>query len=249
MTASLDLANITAAAGCEIDNFRARVAGLPYERKGILYSEMFFLYLCAQRMAPRRILESGRARGQSTLLLSVLFPELPIISVEHDPHSPDVAVANERLKGRPNVDLRFGDAGRILPAEVRRGDIVLIDGPKGFRGLRLALRLLATGHPEQVFVHDCGVGVAERAFLEANLAGALFSDSIEFASIAHVLDAACWASMPADRRFDGNQAPHAYGYGLACLPRNDKVPYWRLLLRASIDGFLHRYATVAGGSQ
>jgi len=34
---------------------------------------------------------------------------------------------------------------RILPAEVRQGNAVLIDGPKGFRGLRLALRHSGTG--------------------------------------------------------------------------------------------------------
>jgi hypothetical protein len=179
------------------------------------------------------------------LLLSNLFPDLPIISIEHDRSSPDVPVANERLKSRANVDLRFGDATRILPAEVREGDIVLIDGPKGFRGLRLALRLLATGRPAQVFVHDCGVGVAERSFLDAHVPGALYSDSIEFARIAHVLDATCWAGMPADRRFESNQVPLAYGYGLACLPRNPEVSYWRLLVRAGIDGFLHRHSTAA----
>lgn len=248
MTVPLNLESINAAAARELDSFRARVVGVPYERKGILYSEMFFLYLCAQRVAPRRVLESGRARGQSTLLLSKLFPDLPIISVEHDRSSPDVPVANERLASCANVDLRFGDATRILPAEVRKGDIVLIDGPKGFRGLRLALRLLATGRPELIFVHDCGVGGAERCFLDANVAGTLFSDAIEFARIAHVLDAACWAGMPTDRRFVGNHAPLAYGYGLACLPRNDKAPYWWLLMRAGIEGFLHRHLAPAGAS-
>lgn len=249
MTETFDLRSINAAAVRELDNFRERVAGVPYERKGVLFSEMFFLYLCAQRAAPRRVLESGRARGQSTLLLSNLFPDLPIISIEHDRSSPDVPVANERLRGRERVDLRFGDATRILPAEVREGDIVLIDGPKGFRGLRLALRLLATGRPALVFVHDCGVGAAERSFLDQHVPGAIYSDSIEFARIARVLDAPCWAGMPADRRFEGDHAPLAYGYGLACLPRNPATPYRRLLVRAGIDGFLRRHATAADAPQ
>ncbi len=238
---TLDLASLSSAAARELETFRPRVAGIPYERKGVLYSEMLFLLLCARQVAPRRILESGRARGQSTLLLSVLFPELPIISIEHDPHSPDVPVANERLKGRPNLDLRFGDAMRILPAEVQTGDIVLIDGPKGFRGLRLAISLLATGKPSLVFVHDCGVGSAERAFLDVRLPGMLYSDAIEFARVAHVLDDMCQEYIPAERRFGPSRAPAGYGYGLACLFFDPKVSYRALYARALWDGFVHRH--------
>lgn len=192
----LDMTNLCTEATRELEAFRRRVAGVPYESKGVLFSEMFFLYLCALHAKPRRILESGRARGQSTLLLSSLFPELPVISLEHDPGSPDVVVAGERLRDRANVDLRFGDATRILPAEARDGDIVLIDGPKGFRGLRLALSLLATGRVGMVFLHDAGKGSVERAFLVARVPGVLYSDELEFARIAHVLDADCRHHLP-----------------------------------------------------
>jgi len=158
-------------------------------------------HLCAQAAKPNRVIESGRARGQSTLLLSTLllstiFSDLPIVSIESDRHSPDVQVAQERLRGRSNVSLRFGDAIRILPAEVRQGDAVLIDGLTAFRGLRLALRLLATRKLKLVFVHDCAFGSEERGFLDAHLRGALYSDSIEFARIARVLDARCSAEIP-----------------------------------------------------
>ena len=233
------LADISATAGQQLADFRARVGGIPYERKGVLYSEMFFLFLCAQSAMPRRILESGRACGQSTLLLSTLFPDLPILSIESNPDSPDVAVANERLRDRAHVDLRFGDATRILPAEVHSGDIVLIDGPKGFRGLRLALRLLATGKVKQVFMHDCSFGSVERRFIDTHLPGAIYSDSIEFARVARILDAPCWTDMPPDRRFDGDRPPAAYGYGLACIPFDPAISYRWLLARAVIDGFRH----------
>src|SRR5437773_1580191 len=185
---SIDPARINITATEALPAFQSRVAGIPYERKGILYSEMFFLYLCAQAAKPTRIFESGRARGQSTLLLSAIFPDLDVVSIESDADSPDVQVAQERLRGRDKVSMRFGDATRILPAEVRKGDVVLIDGPKGFRGLRLALRLLAPGRVTQVFIHDCGLGTEERAFLDAHLRGALYSDSIEFAPVARIGD-------------------------------------------------------------
>ena len=237
---SIDPARINIAATEALSAFQSRVAGIPYERKGILYSEMFFLYLCAQAAKPSRIFESGRARGQSTLLLSAIFPDLDVVSIESDADSPDVQVARERLRGRDNVSMRFGDATRILPAEVRRGDLILIDGPKGFRGLRLALRLLATGRVTQVFVHDCAYGTEERAFLDAHFRGALYSDSIEFARVAHVLDATCWADLPPDRRFDGERPPRAYGYGLACIPFDPAVPYRMLFARAVVAGIKSR---------
>src|SRR5919109_2973416 len=136
---SLDIDAVARAAQAELGGWRTRVAGLPYERKGVLYSEIFFLYLCARTMRPARILESGRARGQSTALLALSFPEAAIVSFEHDARSPDAAVAAARLTPYRNVELRFGDATRELPAIARPGDVVLIDGPKGFRALRLAL--------------------------------------------------------------------------------------------------------------
>src|SRR6267378_3035684 len=237
---SIDPARINIAATEALSAFQSRVAGIPYERKGILYSEMFFLYLCAQAVKPSRIFESGRARGQSTLLLSAIFPDLDVVSIESDAYSPDVQVARERLHGRNKVSMRFGDATRILPAEVRRGDLILIDGPKGFRGLRLALRLLATGRVTQVFVHDCAYGTEERAFLDAHLRGPLYSDSIEFARIARVLDAACWADIPPDRRFEGQRPPRAYGYGLACIPFDPAVSYRMLFARAAVAGLKSR---------
>jgi len=237
---NIDPVSIKIAAAKMLPAFQSRVAGITYERKGILYSEMFFLHLCTQAAKPSRIFESGRARGQSTLLLSTIFSDLQVVSIESDPTSPDVQVAQERLRGRDNVSMRFGDATRILPAEVRKGDVVLIDGPKGFRGLRLALRLLATGRVMQVCVHDCALGTEERTFLDAHLRGALYSDSIEFARIARGLDAACWADIPPDRRFDGERPPRAYGYGLACIPFDPEESYRMLLARAVIAGVRSR---------
>lgn len=219
------MAGVARAAAAELDAFRARVAGVPYERKGMLYSEIFFLYLCARAAGARRILESGRARGQSTALLALCFPQLAILSVEHDADSPDAAVAAARLQGFRNVELRFGDATRLLPAIAQPGDIALIDGPKGWRAVRLALRLLARGRVAMVFLHDVGPGTPEREFLERRLPAALYSDDPRFAGIAHSLDA------PAGR------LPHSwesgkYGYSLACLAFDESIPYWRLRLAA-----------------
>ena len=227
------LDELVAAAARERDGFAARVAGLPYERKGVLFSEMFFLTLCARGAAPRRILESGRARGQSTLVLSVCFPALPLISFEHDPKSADVPVAAERLRGHGQVELRFGDATRELPRIAQPGDVVLIDGPKGWRGLRFALSLLAQGRVAMVFLHDVLPDCPERRFLQKWLPATLYSDNPRFAAIAHTLDAAADDLAPERRWHEGREG---YGYSLACLPRLPGGPYWRAWLAAVAAG-------------
>lgn len=227
-------------ATCERAAFESRIVGIPYERKGILFSEMFFLWILARTVSPRRILESGRARGQSTLILSLCFPEVEIVSVEYDRDSPDVAVAAQRLQGRDNVRQLFGDATKMLPAMAQPGDLALIDGPKGYRGLRLALRLLGARLP-MVFVHDACSGSQERRFLSRRMPEALYSDRAEFAASAHTLDRGVWDDLPQERRWTPAGAPEAgYGFALACLPRIGGRGYRLLRWHAVVDGLRHR---------
>jgi predicted O-methyltransferase YrrM len=234
-----DLLNRTAAN--ELASFQSLIADLPYERKGILFSEMFFFWLCARTAKPRRILESGRARGQSTLILSHCFPDTEILSVEYDRDSPDVAVAAERLKGRDNVRQLFGDATRLLPEMAQPGDVALIDGPKGFRGLRLALRLLAEGKTPLVFVHDTALGSLERGYLARRIPETVYSDRPSFTEVAHQLDQGAWDELPEPHRWTPAGAPAAgYGFSLACLARQPGRNYSLLRLQAVLDGLSHR---------
>ena len=228
-------------AATELSAFERLIAGIPYERKGILYSEMFFFWLLARTQQPRRILESGRARGQSTLILSLCFPEAEIVSVEYDRDSPDVAVAAERLRDRANVRQLFGDATRLLPEMAQPGDVAIIDGPKGYRGVRLALRLLAGGRVPLAFIHDACAGSQERSYLSRRMPETLYSDLPAFAECAHRLDQDMWESLPAEHRWTEAGAPAAgYGFTLACLPRVDGRGYAMLRAHAVVDGLRHR---------
>ena len=121
---------------------------------------------------PGRIIESGRARAQSTLVLARLFPRALIVSLELGPTSSDVKIAAERLRESSNVDCRFGDSLLLLPKLVEAGDVVLIDGPKDFRALKLAFRLLRSGKPLAVFVHDLWPGSPARRFVDRYLPSA-----------------------------------------------------------------------------
>lgn len=242
-----DSTQVVADAQAHVQEFERLASGIPYERKGVLYSEMLFVFAILRRLKPKRILESGRARGQSTHLLAACFPETPILSIEFDAHSPDVAVAAERLRPFANVELLFGDATAMLPQMLGPGDAMMIDGPKGFRGLRLALKSLSLGDraPIATFIHDSGHGSVERAFLSQALFKTLYSDEALFVRQFAYLDKACEALDP------GLLHPNApsgtsYGPTFACVPRDGNVNYASLRLRLAMRGFVHRVKRAVG---
>ena len=139
---------------------------------GIFISEMFFFYCVVRPMNPPRILESGRDLGGSTLLLANCFPNTRIISVEFEAASPRAAIALNKLASYKNVECLFGDSRDVLPKLLKPGDPILIDGPKEFRALKLALNLLRTRRPSVVFMHDFGAGTPWRQFLDRHWPGA-----------------------------------------------------------------------------
>ncbi len=188
----MSIAAVLANADRLLPEFRAIIDAMPaYERgPGIYISEMFLFYCVVRPLAPQRILESGRDRGGSTCLLANCFPNARIISVEFDRASPRAAPALERLAPHKNVECLFGDSRELLPNFLQPNDAVLIDGPKEFRALKLALRLLRTGKPSVVFVHDVSAGSPIRQFLERHWPGAFFSDHPEFFARFCTLDSA-----------------------------------------------------------
>jgi predicted O-methyltransferase YrrM len=199
-------------------------SGLSHEIKGIRRSEMFFLYASIAALNPARIVESGRARAQSTLVLARLFPRALIVSLESDSASPDVEVAAERLRACSNVDCRFGDSLLLLPELVQAGDIVLIDGPKDFRALKLAFRLLRGGQPAAVFVHDLWLGSPARRFVDRYLPSAVLSDEPEWVQRYAALDSSHRTAPPAS-----NDLRRAYGATMGCFQAGRENYSLRLL--------------------
>ncbi|MDB6146701.1 MAG: hypothetical protein JWO45_365 [Spartobacteria bacterium] len=218
---------VAARAAALLSNYEEAIAGIAPEAGfgGIWESEMFLFYAAVSPYHPGQILESGRARGKSTLALARCFPKARIVSVEFDRHSANAAAAEKKLKAYEHVELLYGDSRTILPGRLHDGDAVIIDGPKEFRGIELALRLLRAGKPCAVFIHDFPPNAPWRKFVERHWPDAFFGDDPLFESF-RVLD------QGRDPRED---APHlATGrYGIfACLPPQLPAPYWRL--RASL---------------
>lgn len=215
-------------AECLLPSYLAAVGDLSHAPKGIRRSELFFFYTLVAPGRPRRIIESGRAQAQSTLVLARLFPETPIVSLESDASSPDVTVAAERLRGCENVDCRFGDSLLLLPQLVEGGDVVLIDGPKDFRALKLAFHLLGSGKPATVFVHDLWLGSPARQFVDRHLRSALLSDEPRWVERHAGLDSKKSAPAPAS---SGRR--RAYGATLGCFEAGAEN-YRRTLLECSL---------------
>ena len=183
-----DIRTVLAGAPGKVDTFRALAAGVPYERRGILFAEAFFVYACLADAVPPRIIESGRARGQSTLMLGRCFPGSRVVSIEYERDSKDAHFAEKRLAGLANVELMYGDARVLIPELLDHGDVVVIDGPKEHRALMLAYTVLATGRCPTVFLHDCYAGSPVRALIEASYPAAFFSDHPEFVRAYGCLD-------------------------------------------------------------
>ncbi len=186
--------------------YLAATTGLSHEPKGIRRSELFFFFASVAPADPQRIVESGRARAQSTLVLAKLFPDTAIVSLESDASSPDAAIAAERLRDCRNVECRFGDSLLLLPELVEPGDVVLIDGPKDFRALKLAFRLLREGKPLAVFVHDLWLGSPARGFVDRYVPSAILSDAPEWVQRYASLD----STRPVPE-FEPNESHRAYG--------------------------------------
>jgi Methyltransferase domain len=184
---------------------------------GIWESEMFLFYAAVKPFAPEQILESGRARGKSTLILARCFPESRIVSVEYDRQSENAPAAEAKLKNESNVDLLYGDSREILPERLQNGDAVLIDGPKDFRALKLAVDLLRTGKPCVVFVHDFPPNSSQRKFVGRNFPNAFFGDDPLFARF-QILD---------NERDPRPNPQRRYGI-FACLPPPLPMSYWKL---------------------
>src|SRR5437660_4579189 len=74
---------------------------------GIWESEMFLFYAAVKPFAPKQILESGRARGKSTLILARCFTGSRIVSVEYDRRLENAPAAEAELKNYRNVELLY----------------------------------------------------------------------------------------------------------------------------------------------
>lgn len=148
--------------------------------RGILKSEAFFVRALIGDIKPMQLIESGRAQGQSTLLLAKSLPHLRIISIERDYDHVDSKIALNRLNSLNNVCCLFGDSKKILPDIALEGDVVVIDGPKDMDALWLLKKISEKTRISCAFIHDAHRGSLLRMWLDRFRKNLLYSDKSDF---------------------------------------------------------------------
>jgi hypothetical protein len=151
-----------------------------------------------RRLGIKHVVESGRARGQSTYMLAKYMPDVRIQSIELRDH-PDEDFAKERLKDFRNVNLWSGDGAKWVPylAEHQAcGDptAILCDGPKGAAAVDIIARCFELPHVRVGFVHDMrtldhGGPSPHRAYAVERFPDAAFSDDPRIVDRTKWLDA------------------------------------------------------------
>lgn len=174
------------------------IAAEPYEPRGILHSEMALIIHTCRRLGIEVVIESGRARGQSTYMLAKYLPDAWIHSIELRDH-PDEAIARQRLAPFPRAMLHNGDGGhavaKLVDWEYPNKTAVLLDGPKGAAAVDILARSFASSHVLVGFIHDMrrldhGGPSPHRAVAVERLTKHAFSDDPRVTAAASWMDAA-----------------------------------------------------------
>lgn len=221
-------------------DFEEVIEGVPYELHGVLNSEVLFMLSCMKPDGVGRLVESGRARGQSTFLFARALKDKTIVSIDLPRRDRDSFVAEERLDDCTNVELLYGDSREYLPKKLGDGDVVFIDGPKGVLAFRLALKCLSTGRAPSVFIHDVYLGTVVRYLLERYVPEARFSDHRGYAEYAHVFDENAVDKIRPGRGWGEFAGEYGYGYSIAYIPYNPNRAYKIISALSFLYDFIFR---------
>jgi len=204
--------NLTSLCEPYAEEFFQKIKNIPFEAKGIFNSEMLVAYSLAKSLGVSAVIESGRARGQSTSILCELFDstDKDIISIEWEKYSFDSVIAAKRLKKYPNVELLYGDAFKVLPNRIKKLDscIVIIDGPKGTDAVLLASKIIKDPNVKAVLIHDLHCEADGRGLLLKLSPQALFTDDKEFVDSFSYMDVRCWEEQKTFRGFQTGWEPY-----------------------------------------
>lgn len=128
------------------------------ERKGVWPSEAVQMAKVFSALNTKTLIESGRARAESTYRLARMCDSMKIISIDSDTESSDAIFGKTRVANLTNVEVLDGDSEKLLSDLVKRSndDVALfIDGPKGKNAIRLSKRLVSRYKNISVIVfHD-----------------------------------------------------------------------------------------------
>ena len=196
----------------------AELAHETYEPRGIFNSEMAAVIALSVATGVDVFVESGRARGHSTLLLAKhLGPVgIAIHSFDRDRNA-DAVYSEAKLTGLPRLHLHYGDSRLLIPQFVaglagkRIG--LLVDGPKDRKAFALLSDCLIRSDDIAVaFVHDLprykNSPSEGRVYAQKYFEDPFFTDDAEFVERFGYLDAPVFAATDADK---GHWKPYRNG--------------------------------------
>lgn len=180
----------------------------PHEPKGILNSEMAAVIATSTALGVDTFIESGRARGHSTLLLAKHLAAGGVEVHSFDRARDEAAIyAEKKLAGLLNLHLHYGDSRLLIPDFVcglmDKRIALLIDGPKDRKAIDLVSDcLLQSDGIVVAFVHDLarlagGAASRGRAFAERWFDNPFFTDDAEFVEKFGYLDEPVFAATKA----------------------------------------------------
>lgn len=130
---------------------------IPYEKKGIFYSELWAFTRFCQDFGIQTIIESGTYHGFATRILLKAFNG-PIVSIDRN----EVAFSSSRFT---NLLLLIGESEELIPIVVEKAKDkrigILIDGPKGPPALALKDQCFKFPNVVLVAIHDLLPGNGE----------------------------------------------------------------------------------------
>lgn len=167
----------------------------PYEIKGIFHSELLMICTLLGELGAEKLIESGRARGQSTEILGryCLRNGIEFDSIEIS--EKDKEFAEEKCKGL-RVNLLYGDSFELMPKLVKGRTLILIDGPKSAGMWKLFQQMKGIEGVLGVAMHDCHWESSNRKNLERECKPYLSSDDLNFVTLFQHLDEECWKVNP-----------------------------------------------------
>lgn len=129
------------------DTFQAKTAAIPYQDRGMFFSELYLFALVCLAQGVTDVIESGVRNGVSTRVLHALFPK----------HVTSVELRPTHIPADFPFHVVLGDGAEIVPQllDAETGDVgVLLDGPKGPKGKLLRDQLLEHPLVRVVALHD-----------------------------------------------------------------------------------------------
>lgn len=139
----------------QVEAFKRACRTVPYEAKGIFYSELFLFLQSCRGEQINLLIESGVLRGVSTRVIAEQTGRVPLISIDRN-KSIDPPAGSEFIEG---------DALAVIPmlieryADRRIG--MILDGPKGETARALKDAALAHEAVRVVAIHDEPIGAGE----------------------------------------------------------------------------------------